>query len=400
MLFSFCPLRFGGNNKLQKMDDDIKNAFGDSVMRLLSSRRLIQEKSEGVLILRDKLVVPWKKWEEFAETLTVDFKDGRVIDSFHAFIKRLKAEQLLMEEEKTKKTKKTSTKKKTKVQMTMKTKCEQEKNANVENDDDNVKVMDAVVNPPTNDPSLIDTSDDSIRTLVVLMNNEWQQKFDAAQRLILQAFHEIEELKRFVERKNHRTERKVTAVYEILARPELRLKIETDLGCSINDCRPRLFVQGLDDGQCELGFQALTKLVGTEFDSTRKQLKCSESIRALDPMTPSIEINFWVTMGEEYAIVEGTMSHLLSDDAALAAKLLQLERQVVFANGMMGKAPRFVGLVSTSFPDDCGTQQLALGRIKKFIRDSRYSCAVPEVLKFLQGNQFRCYKFGPLAELP
>ena len=61
--------------------------------------------------MKDKQLVGWKQWEEFVATLTVDFKDGRVIDSFHAFIKRLKTEQLLMEEE----TKKTNTEKKTKM---------------------------------------------------------------------------------------------------------------------------------------------------------------------------------------------------------------------------------------------------------------------------------------------
>ncbi len=75
----------------------------------------------------------------------------------------------------------------------------------------------------------------------------------------------------------------------------------------------------------------------------------------------------------------------MNDDGVLAAKLLQLEKQIVFPTAMMNRQPEFIGFTSTSDY----SEEMALRRFRQFIRDHEYAEVVPFVREFLQREKLQ-----------
>ncbi len=133
------------------------------------------------------------------------------------------------------------------------------------------------------------------------------------------------------------------------------------------------------------GFHAIRMMAGTEFDHARKQLQCRETANSLHPFQPSMEINCWLYVDDGYALLAACSLNLMNDDGVLAAKLLQLEKQIVFSTAMMNRQPEFIGLTSTSDY----SEEAILCRLLQFIRDHEYAEVVPFVHEFLQKGKFK-----------
>ncbi len=158
------------------------------------------------------------------------------------------------------------------------------------------------------------------------------------------------------------------------------------LGLSRDDfehCRlSRFFEQG-ESESVRLGFRATIALFSTEFDHARRRIQCQETVKSLSPMMPIIVVYCWLDVGDGYALIEKSPD--TNDEEALAAKLLQLEKQIVFSTAMMNRQPEFIGFTSTSDY----SEEAILCRLRQFIRDHEYAEAVPLVHEFLQREKFK-----------
>jgi hypothetical protein len=196
-----------------------------------------------------------------------------------------------------------------------------------------------------------------------------------------------------MERKFNNLERKITSIYEIAIENRLKSELEVKFQKTIF-LEPRRYQKTSHnikkDPKILDGFNRVESLHYTSYSEV---IKLTNKAEKLDPFTNSIQINFW---GEDndghFGLIEGTMSNLMENHLPLLSKLLQLERQIVFAQGYRA-CPEYVGFVSPSLD---GTVDF----IKRFLdKDIRYRQALPNVDRYLKSNKFFAIQIGSIPDI-
>ena len=113
-----------------------------------------------------------------------------------------------------------------------------------------------------------------------------------------------------------------------------------------------------------------------------------ENKRSLTNETKSVEINFCCAQGDNIDIFEATISNL-GDGEKLLAKLLQLERQIRFYEGLNDAVIRTIGFISP--------HKVKLSSIKKIVN---FNVKIFKKVKAkIDSNSFICLQLGYKSEL-
>ncbi len=223
---------------------------------------------------------------------------------------------------------------------------------------------------------------------LLLQEHMWEVK-----QMMRDTHCELQQSTSQLERTVSSLERKMTMLYELQIEKRLHRHLATKHSWMMQcpPMGPKTFSLRMRETNVQRGFKAIRGLKSTPYHALVEERRLSLK---LGYDTPTLQLNFWVCGGEHCGVIEGTTSDLLSNKDALCDKLLQLERQIVFARSYL-KEPEFVGFVSPSFT---GNEAMDIEVIRLFIQQGKHD-AFPSVGYHMRHGTFNAIQMGSIPDI-